>query len=33
MNIVNILLILMVLIIFGILIYYMIKNNKNAEAD
>jgi len=33
MNIVNILLILMVLIIFGILIYYMIKKNKNAEAE
>ena len=33
MNIVNILLILMVLIIFGILVYYMIKKNKNAEED
>ena len=33
MNIVNILLILMVLIIFGILVYYMIKKNKNAEAE
>ncbi len=33
MNIVNILLILMVLIIFGILVYYMIKKNKNAKED
>ena len=33
MNIVNILLILMVLIIFGIQVYYMIKKNKNAKED
>ena len=33
MNIVNILLILMVRIIFGILVYYMIKKNKNAKED
>ncbi len=33
MNIVNILLILMVLIIFGILVYYMIKKNKDAKED
>ena len=31
MNLVNILLIFMVLIIGGILVFYMIKKNKNAE--
>ena len=33
MNIVNIILILMVLIIFGILVYYVIKKNKNAQEE
>ena len=33
MNIVNILLIFMVLIIGGILVFYMIKKNKNAEEE
>ena len=33
MNIVNVLLILIVLMVFGILVYYMIKKNKNAEVE
>ena len=33
MNIVNILLVFMVLIIGGILVYYMIKKNKEAEVE
>ena len=33
MNIINILLIFMVLIIFGILVFYMIKKNKDAEEE
>ena len=33
MNIVNIILILMVLIIFGILVYYVIKKNKDAQEE
>ena len=33
MNIVNVLLIFIVLIIFGILVFYKIKKNKNAEED
>ncbi len=33
MNLVNILLIFMVLIIGGILVFYMIKKNKNAEEE
>ena len=33
MNIVNVLLILIVLMVFGILVYYMIKKNKNAEIE
>ena len=33
MNVVNILLILMVLIIAGILVFYMIRKNKNAEEE
>ena len=33
MNVVNILLIFMVLIIGGVLVFYMIKKNKNAEEE